>query len=399
MRKVGLFFLVLFSFSFSHAQEPVAPLTSWLATVEEPSQQIVLSWAPGADSLTMGYHICTGSPCLAYDSVIGRYDTTYRCLDHLATIPHTYRLHVFDSAHNVSALTPYFGNMVLSAAVPRCATHVEASWTPYDGMPGGVAAYRLFVRLEPYDTAYVLIHSAAGDGPYAFSFDIAESVTRVWLKVQAVGYVAQGTPLVSQSNVVSVERLTVDTVAFLDITDVEYDSLHTCNRLTFRIDTAFHTDHYTLYRSVDGSPWDSLAALSFSQPPFRYVDNKVNPYDSLHCYQLAVPDACGLNPRYSDTRCVVVPTPPSPASAFPNVLVAGDPANGTFRPVLRGLKGNLYELYIYNRLGLLVFSTTDPAAEWTPAANSPQGVYTYSLRCRFNNNQVKTYTGTILVLK
>ena len=36
----------------------------WLATVDESSQQIVLSWRPSPDSTVMGYHICTGTPCV-----------------------------------------------------------------------------------------------------------------------------------------------------------------------------------------------------------------------------------------------------------------------------------------------------------------------------------------------
>ena len=383
-----------------HSQETaIKPLSSWLATVDEPSQQIVLSWGHGEDERTYGYYICSGTPCYDYDTVFGRYDTTYRCIDHQATERHLYRLHVFDSLKRASSLTPAFGNIVLTAEVPRCSTSVNVSWTPYVGMPGGVRRYQLLVRLEPYDDGYTVYYTADSTGPCSCSFDIVESVTRVWLKVQAMGIDSSGHLLVSQSNIVSVERLTVDTVSFLDILSVEYDSIRTRNLLTFDIDTAYHASPYTLLRSIDGTPWDSIATLSFDQPPFTYADNNVNPYDSLHCYQLSVLDACGLNPRYSSTQCVVVPTPPPPASAIPNVIIVGSADNGTFLPRLRGLKGDLYELHIYNRLGLLVHHSTDPASGWTPVASTPQGVYTYALRCRFNNNQIKDFVGTVTVIK
>ena len=77
---------------------------------------------------------------------------------------------------------------------------------------------------------------------------------------------------------------------------------------------------------------------------------------------------------------------------------AGDPDNGTFLPRLRGLKGDLYELHIYDRKGILVFHTDDAEQAWNPADVS-QGAYVYSLRVRFVNNIVKTYTGTVIVLK
>lgn len=383
------------------AQDVVAPCTSWLATVDEASQQILLTWHASADTQAMGYHICTGDPCLNYDTVFGRFDTSYRCLDHDPTVRHSYRLHVFDSAYNASELTPSFGNMVLSADVPQCATEVAASWTPYEGMPSDLAGYTLLVRLEPFMDDYEPYFATGADGPYAFQFDMAEGVTRVWLKVQAQSRPdpLSGHCLVSQSNVLMVERLTVDTADFLDITSVEYDSVRVCNILKFNIDTTYQVDRYTLLRSIDGSPWDAIADLDLLADNRPYVDNGINPYDSLHCYQLSVLDACGLNPRYSATRCVVVPDPPPPAAAFPNTVVVDDPVNGSFRPVLRGLKGNLYELRIYNRAGLLVFSSDDPDVAWTPSASTPQGVYAYNLRCRFNDNRVKSYTGTILVIK
>lgn len=394
-------FMVLFLlFHFSHftslsAQEIVAPVTRWLATVDEASQQIVLTWCPSTDPQTMGYHICTGSPCLNYDTVFN--DTSYICVDHSVTESHIYRIHVFDSTYDVSELTPPFGNVVLSAEVPRCSTVVSASWTPYRGMPGGVYHYRLLARLEPYDSTYAPYFVTDSVGPYSFSFEIPDGTTRVWLKVQVIGY--GGDPLVSQSNIVSVERLTVDTAAFLFINKVEYDSLEWRNILTFDIDTAFHSGSYILYRSIDGRPWETIATPVFSTPPFRYIDNKISVYDSLHCYMLAVLDACGLNPHYSNTNCVVVPTPPPPTWFFPNVVVVGDDVNGSFLPRLQGLKGDLYELFIYNRQGLLVFRTEDPDAGWTPDADIPQGAYAYSLRCRFNNNTVKVFTGTVLVIK
>ena len=397
---VSLLFNFHFSIftSLSAQEEPVAPVTRWIATVDEHAQQIVLSWTPSADTLTMGYHICTGNPCLDYDTVFGRPSNIYICHDHDPLEQHTYRIHVFDSAYNVSALTPSFGNIVLSANVPPCSDTVTVAWTPYVGMPGGVASYVLWVKREPMEEGYVLSYSTDTTGPLSYQFELADNITRVWLKVQALGFVdTAGTRLVSQSNVVDVKRLTADSAAFIDITAATYDSTATRVQLSFDIDTAYHADHYTLWRSVDESPWQELALL----PPSvdTYVDRSVNPFDSLYCYRLSVTDACDLNEKYSSIRCVVIPTPPEPSAFFPNVVVVGDPANGTFLPSLQGLKGDLYELFVYNRQGLLVYSTADPSAGWTPQASTPQGAYTYALRCRFNTNAVKTFTGTLLVIK
>ena len=400
------FFLIhlpvfLFPFSSCHAQAPVAPVTGWLATVDSATQQIVLRWNTSADSTVMGYHICSGSPdsgCFDYDSIIGRFDTSYICVDHSPLEQHHYRLSAFDTAHphNFSELTPYFGNVVLTAEVPPCETSVTAHWNRYEGYwPDtllGQPMSHIQTRMEPFDTVFKIRHSYTNSVAGEWNDEIPESVTRIWLRVMLLS----NRGFQAYSNIVMVERNTVDTASVVAIESVEYDSINTVINLTLDVDTAFE---YTLYRSIDGSPWRYVESFHPHQSPYLYHDSGINPYDSLHCYQLEVFDACGLNPRYSNTGWVVVPDPPVPAIAIPNIIVAGDDCNGTFLPKIRGLKGDLYELTIYNRQGLLVYHTEDQNAGWTPLASTPQGVYTYFLRCRYNTNNIKTYSGTVTVIK
>lgn len=377
------------------AAQDVAPCSGWMATVDEASQQIVLSWHPSPDSTVWGYHICTGSPCLDYDTVFGRLDTTYRCIDHSPLTRHTYRLHVFDSNYNVSALTPHFGNMVLTANVPDCETTVTTAWTPYSAMPAGKPRYTLWVRLEPFDEEYDAYYTTSDSNALHYTFEVPEAVTRAWLKVTAEGTGNYR----SLSNVVIVERRTIEQAAFVEISEVTYDSLLNTVSLDFHLDSTFQADHYTLYRSIDGSPWREILTFQTPFSTFRHTDFDINPYDSLHCYQLGVKDACGMNEKYSRTQCVVVPDPPPPAWAFPNIIVAGDSDNGCFLPAMRGMEGDLYELSIYNRFGQLVFRTDNPSSGWTPQASAPQGVYTYHLRCRFNTGAIKSFSGTFALIK
>ena len=73
---------------------------------------------------------------------------------------------------------------------------------------------------------YTVFYRTGGSGTLAYQFEIADGTTHVWLKVQAIGYAdtATNVKLVSQSNVIAVERLTVDAADYLYITSVEYDS-------------------------------------------------------------------------------------------------------------------------------------------------------------------------------
>ena len=394
----SIFFILPSFFVPLHAQESVAPLTEWMATVDSATQQIMLRWQPSDETATMGYHICTGNPCLDYDTVFGRLNTSYICVDHDPLEQHIYRLHVFDSSYNPSPLTPSFGNVVLEAEVPECETTVRCHWSHYTGFPRPLGYeqpfYQLEILREPLDTVFTDIIGRNEGEPLEYIFDLPESVTRVWLRV-VMGISNDGF-FHSESNIVMVERRTVDTASVVHISEIDYDSIRTVVNLTCEVDTAFE---YTLYRSIDGKPWQGVASFLPRQNPYRYTDHDVNPYDSLYSYRLEVFDACGMNPRNSNTARVVVPDPVVPAAAFPNIIIVGSGDNGTFLPRLRGLKGDLYELHIYNRQGLLVFHTTDPDDGWTPASSIPQGAYTYALRCRFNDNRVKVFHGTVIVIK
>jgi hypothetical protein len=406
--KPGIGLSVLFLFSFFHhvyAQEDfVEPVTHYRATVydyhDTASQHIVLDWTASATSGVIGYHICTGDPCLGLDTVFGRETTQYDCESHSPVEPHVYGIFAFDSADNVSAQTPPFGPSVLTAEVPECASTVQLTWTPYVGMPGGVRAYTLmmFYNWNETDTL-VELNTVDADGPYRYTYDIPDSLNGT------LGFfvfvIANDASLNSQSNSVAARRRTSDTAAFLlaDQARLSVDGYSV--DLRFSVDTAYHAPGYSLYRRRDDGPWVVIAQLPASLvTEVEYVDRDINPYDSAYCYRLGVLDGCGINEKFSDTLCVILPEVPDPEVRIPNIVIAGDSDNGLFLPFIKGLKGDLYELYIYDRNGLQVFHTSDPQQSWDPvSAGVHQGVYAYMLHVRFINNIMKTYTGSLLVVK
>ena len=391
-RKAALSVAALLCCGVAMAQEPLAPCNGWLATVDSLSQLITLSWQVNPDSRVEGYFLCTGSPCLDYDSLHSRLDTTYICLDHSPLEPHTYRLHAFDADRQPGSLTPPFGNMVLRAEVPECSQHVHTAWNIYPNDDLTPPRYTLQALFEPADTTFSILYSTYDSTALSYDFDLPDAVTAVSLRVAAT--LADGRT--SHSNIVRTPRLTADTALAVDIEAAEYDSVHTAVVLTLRVDPRFD---YVLFRSVDGSPWRELGEIVPADTHATFTDRGINPYDSLHCYQLQVFDACGQNPHYSATTCLVVPDPPAPNAFFPNAIVAGDEANGRFLPAMQGLKGDLYDLWVYGRDGRLVYHTADDHAGWTPSASTPAGVYAYTLRCRFNDNTIRTFSGTVTDIK
>lgn len=387
----GLFFNC--QFSIVKCQMSVPLCSDWVATVDEQTQRIVLKWRPSPGDAVMGYHICSGSPCVDYDTVFGRLDTTYICMDHSPLERHTYRLHVFDSSYNVSQLTPPFGNMVLTADIPECEQTVRVAWSPCDTMPGGLGGYRLMAMLEPRDSVYSAIATLPVGSDTTYTIDLPDEVTRVNVKVQAFNQVRT---IVSQSNVVSAVRQTIRHATANSITTISYDSVNRNVRLGLLVDTAFT---YTIWRSIDGSPWSVIDTVHPATTNPTYIDRDISRYGLLHCYQISVKDKCGLNDRYSHTVWITVPEPPPINISIPNIIIVGSEQNGSFRPVMSGIMGDIYEMNIYSRSGLLVFRTADPAAAWQPARDTPQGAYTYNIRVRFSDNKIHRYVGTIVIIK
>ena len=74
----------------------------------------------------------------------------------------------------------------------------------------------------------------------------------------------------------------------------------------------------------------------------------------------------------------------------------GDGVNDTWAPSVRGAR--LFELFVFDRWGREVFSTTDPRAEWT-GEGEEQGVYQYTIRLAEYGADRKEYSGHVTLLR
>lgn len=375
----------------SIAQNTVERCEHWLATVDESSQRIVISWQPSPTPQTMGYHICTGTPCVDYDTVFGRLDTQYICIDHSPLETHTYRLHVFDSTYNVSALTPPFGNMVLQVEIPLCSPEAKAGWTAYKAMPGGLKEYRLMARCEPQDSAFRLVYSTLDTSVQNFVFPLPEGTVAVNMKVQALGLDG----MMSQSNIVRVEKTVPGIPSQARLTDVYYDSVLSAVRVEMAVDTGFY---YTLQRFSPNGIWEEMDSFHATDSLVSIIDNTFIPDNGLLCYRLVATDLCGENQLITDSVCAHLPAVGSWV-AMPNVLLPGDDGNDCLCPHVNGLRGDLYELVVYNRAGVPVYQTVSPDNCWCPDPYLPQGTYVYSLRCRLLTGDMLIYNGSITLIK
>ena len=82
---------------------------------------------------------------------------------------------------------------------------------------------------------------------------------------------------------------------------------------------------------------------------------------------------------------------------FPNIFVPGYHDDGGFG-CRTTLEVEVFELVVYNRRGLLVWSTEDVDARWN-GADVPQGTYVYKYYIRSTTGRVDSGTGTVTIIR
>lgn len=86
---------------------------------------------------------------------------------------------------------------------------------------------------------------------------------------------------------------------------------------------------------------------------------------------------------------------------FPNIFTPDEETNNRFG-CTASFEITSFELYIYNRQGLLIYHTTDPAASWDGTRDGiplPQGTYVYHWHVRDASDYLKNGTGTLTLLR
>lgn len=386
---------------------PTTPCSLRLCTVDTTLSQIVLSWYPSPDTDVMGYYICMGDPCLYYDTVWGRLNTSYLChelLDDQHNPQCSFRILAFDSCFQASPLTPYYHNPRLVVSAQPCSRQLQCSWNRYINMPDSVGSYCLYYRL-PGDS-YWRTHCVGPDGPFIFDTlisDLSINHFRAFLAVTS-----GSDSLTAHSLIHEFHFQYGDTAEYLRITSLDYNAGVPSVTLNIEIDPQFMGRQCYIYRSTGTTDtYQQIAELtrSASQPEqyLSYTDLDINRAAGSYTYRIGTPDICGHWVKYSDTVQLLLPEVSSPAAFIPNAIIYGDPDNGHFCPQFLSPLADGYSLDIFNRLGTHLFHTTLISDCWDGTNPQglplPQGVYIYKVHCRHADGSDQIYTGTILLLR
>lgn len=381
--------------------QPVAGCGYGVASVDSVTQRIMLRWPASPDEDIWGYYLCSGDPCLDYDTVWGRLNNSYECLDLQSTDKHIFRILAFDSCMQASPLTQPFNNIVLTANAPPCSSRVELSWNRYIHMPDSVGLYRIMMA-DGSGSSFREVATVEAQGPLTYSISVGALESRVCVKVIAVN--TAGT-IFSESNMVSCDIPHPDTVLFIQSQMAEYDEMDHHISLSFLVDADFYAeDGYMLYRGVNRYPMTEYAILPYDGlSTVCFVDRALGDADSIFSYCLAVSDGCRMNEKRSDTVEVAIGSPEPVYLFFPNVFTPDKDENSSFCPVSGPYPIVEYNIDIFNRMGLSVYHSENIDQCWDGTDRSglpvPQGSYVYRVYCKVGAKRQSTYVGTVLLLR
>jgi gliding motility-associated-like protein len=87
---------------------------------------------------------------------------------------------------------------------------------------------------------------------------------------------------------------------------------------------------------------------------------------------------------------------------IPNAFTPHNDNNETFGPITTFTRQDNYLFQIYNRMGLMIFQTTDINQGWDGRFNGeyvPQGSYVYIIYCTFSDGTSHVQKGTVTVIR
>ena len=98
--------------------------------VDTTQDRIQLVWRVNHSEGVAGYCICSGSPCLALDTLWSVVDTSYLCTTHSVGTQHSYCVFAIDSCLHGGEMTDPVKNMVVRVDADSCSRAVRCSWNP-----------------------------------------------------------------------------------------------------------------------------------------------------------------------------------------------------------------------------------------------------------------------------
>ena len=161
--------------------------------------------------------------------------------------------------------------------------------------------------------------------------------------------------------------------------------------------------NFANYSSSDPTTTIASNYWSFGEGTFSLEQEPSNDFNQVGIYivELTVTDTKGCTDKYYKEMVSKQEYLYFPPTAFsPN----GDNKNDVFKPILKDIFEDSYELYIYDRWGVIVFETKDINEGWDGTRQDKttlaiQGSYTFKLLFDNYKAGLQTKTGTFVLLR
>ncbi|MBL8000633.1 MAG: gliding motility-associated C-terminal domain-containing protein [Flavobacteriales bacterium] len=288
---------------------PPSPPVMLTQSVDTATNQTVIDWAASPQGDTDGYIVVliTSGGNIVIDTVWGQNNTQYVWAGSDAGGgAESYTVAAFDTCYsgtppspNTSAApVPSHTTMFTTIAYDKCGGDISVNWSPYVGFP--VQAYQVFAQRDG-GAVYLLgtypagVSSAPHDDvdpfiPYCYVVKaIEQGGTRTALSNKACR-------VTDYPTVPAWNYIRVATVAGEDHIQV-IDS----------IDATAQVKRYRVERSVNGDPWQQVAALGpVPGPVLVYNDLDVVTAERSYTYRILVDDSCGNEVLVSNTANTIL---------------------------------------------------------------------------------------------
>ena len=140
---------------------------------------------------------------------------------------------------------------------------------------------------------------------------------------------------------------------------------------------------------VEGNTWESVYTLASNGGIRRY---KVVAFEGSNSeYQ-----------RDDSLQSVVVYHRPRTDIWLPNAFTPTETSNNTFFPTAQYINPQGYSFMIFNRQGMMIYSTTETDGYWDgryKGVLQPNGVYVYKITYRQNDGTDQYITGTVMLIR
>ncbi|MCQ2285522.1 MAG: fibronectin type III domain-containing protein [Bacteroidales bacterium] len=267
-------------------------------SVDVNTNAIQLGWQPSISNDVAAYIIYhfENNVWLPIDTVFGPTNTYWESTDYNPEAEqHHFRIASMDNCSNASPLTDEAFTMQSSSQFDFCTQTAFISWTPYENMPDGVAAYHIYYSLN--NGPWTFAGSAAGnENSYSFPGLVPNSDYSFIVKaINTFGVISASSTKTSFnfSPGDNKDFVYVRSVSVVNNSDIEV-KVSTGSTISFT--------HIMLYRSVDSDTDFQLVKTLSNNGTNTYVfkDPGLKVTRKLYYYKAVIENSCGMQTAESN---------------------------------------------------------------------------------------------------